>query len=330
MILSYLPKFRNLVFLAAVFFLKTIYIIFSEQEINEINGSLSVTAQWFYRPEEAQKEGGGDPRELLYSFHLDEVAAESVMHTCVVHFIPQHKQVPSKKEHPGFIVQQVYDHKEDKFHELTDTDYKDTNQQEIDLLVMKTVDRIGELLDRDPEDIPGGKSDNLPRGGLKKRPLKHKDVRRDAPAGRSKHLIKEDTAGNYNLNNRAILSRYKALTGNESRDKWLDKYVDTILALPHSENVSSISLLYLCANIFKFWVLFARLFLVPIIPHDSYSDEQMDIVPDALHIPHIPVCMWSLDNYLFCLHNFSKEVLCVERSEVDSSVCKHKDRKKNR
>uniref|UniRef100_A0ACD6A0H8 Uncharacterized protein n=1 Tax=Avena sativa TaxID=4498 RepID=A0ACD6A0H8_AVESA len=208
------------------------------KDINEIGGSLSITAQWFYRPEEAQKEGGDDPRELFYSFHLDQVAAESVMHTCVIHFIPQHKQVPSKKEHPGFIVQQVYDHKEEKCWKLTDTDYEEANQEEIDLLVMKTMDRIGELPDCDPEDIPGDKSDNLPRLGLKKRPLKPKDVPRDAPAGRSEQLIKENAAGNDTLKNRAraILLRYKAVTGNQIRDWWLDKFVDTILALPRSRN----------------------------------------------------------------------------------------------
>ncbi|CAM0874161.1 unnamed protein product [Alopecurus aequalis] len=206
------------------------------KEINKIHGSLTVTAQWFYRPEEAQQEGG-DARELFYSSHLDDVAAESVMHTCVVHFIPQHKQVPSKKEHPGFIVQQVYDHNDDKFYEVT-AYYDDDIQQEINILVMKTMVRIGELPDRHPADIPGDNSDNLPRQGQMKRPLKPKDVPRDAPAGRSEQLIKEDTAGNDNLKNRAraILSRFKAVTGDQNRDWWLAKFVDTILALPHSRN----------------------------------------------------------------------------------------------
>ncbi|KAK1647762.1 hypothetical protein QYE76_065567 [Lolium multiflorum] len=206
------------------------------KEINESDGSLKVTAQWFYRPEEALKEGGGDPRELFYSFHLDDVGAESVMHTCIVHFIPQHKQVPSKKEHPGFIVKQVYDHKEDKFHQLTDTDYDDDKQLEIDLLVLKTIDRIGELLDRDPQDIPLDKSDNLTTRGRKKGPLKPKDVPRDAPAGRSEQLTREDTAGNDNLKNHATPFRYRAATGNKHRDYWLEKYVKSILALPHSRN----------------------------------------------------------------------------------------------
>ncbi|XP_048547560.1 uncharacterized protein LOC125543820 isoform X1 [Triticum urartu] len=203
--------------------------------IIEIDGSLSISAQWFYRPEEAEKEGG-DPRELFYSFHIDEVPAESVMHMCVVHFIPEHKQVPSKKEHPGFIVQQVYDHREEKMYKITDKDYEDDKQHQIDLLIMKTIDRIGRLPDRDPEDIPGDNTDKLSRRGLRKRPLKPKDVPRDTSTGISEQFRKEDTPVNDNLKYFAILVRYEVITGNQYRDWWLDKFVDTILALPHSRN----------------------------------------------------------------------------------------------
>ncbi|KAM0850184.1 hypothetical protein ACQ4PT_053247 [Festuca glaucescens] len=125
------------------------------KDITENDGSLSVTGQWFYRPEEADKKGGGnwiasDTRELFYSFHIDDVPAESVMHKCVVHFIPLNKKIPSRKEHPGFIVQKVYDTVAKKLWNLTDKDYEDNKQHEIDLLVKKTVDRIGELPDREP------------------------------------------------------------------------------------------------------------------------------------------------------------------------------------
>ncbi|GJN25809.1 hypothetical protein PR202_gb13687 [Eleusine coracana subsp. coracana] len=53
--------------------------------ITETEGSLTVTGQWFYRPHEAEIEEGKfciarDTRELFYSFHIDEVPAESVMH----------------------------------------------------------------------------------------------------------------------------------------------------------------------------------------------------------------------------------------------------------
>jgi len=68
--------------------------MFFRQDITQsLNGSLMITGQWFYRPDEAEKKGGGswksiDNRELFYSFHHDEVPAESVMHKCVVHFVP--------------------------------------------------------------------------------------------------------------------------------------------------------------------------------------------------------------------------------------------------
>ncbi|KHN14902.1 protein polybromo-1-like [Glycine soja] len=121
------------------------------------NGNVVVTGQWFYRPEEAEKKGGGnwkscDSRELFYSFHCDDVHAEAVMHKCVVHFVPQNKQLPKRKDHPGFIVQKVYDNVEKKLWRLGDKDYEDIKQQEIDVLVEKTLQRIGELIDIEPDE----------------------------------------------------------------------------------------------------------------------------------------------------------------------------------
>ncbi|XP_056163398.1 uncharacterized protein LOC115693563 [Syzygium oleosum] len=116
-----------------------------------------VTVQWFYRPEEAKKKGGGswqsrDIRELFYSFHRDEVPADLVMHKCVVHYIPIHKQLPHRKQNPGFIVQQVYDTFKKKLWKLIDKDYKDKKQREIDLLLQKTFQRLGDLPDIDIAD----------------------------------------------------------------------------------------------------------------------------------------------------------------------------------
>ncbi|KAH0935408.1 hypothetical protein HID58_012525 [Brassica napus] len=49
-----------------------------------------------------------DARDLFYSFYYDEVFADSVKHSCIVHFVPENKQIPNRKEHPGLIVQKVY------------------------------------------------------------------------------------------------------------------------------------------------------------------------------------------------------------------------------
>lgn len=215
-----------------------------EQDITETEGSLYVTGQWFYRPEEADKKEGGswvarDTRELFYSFHIDDVPAESVMHKCVVHFIPQHKQILSRKQHPGFIVQKVYDAVEKKLWNLTDKDYEDNKQQEIDLLVKKTIDRIGQLPDLEPEETPLENNCHLSnKRGLRKKPVNPIDVTREPLVGKSEQFAKAETPGSDKLRNYAILVRYKVLTGDQYRDRWLDKLVESI-PLASKENAGA-------------------------------------------------------------------------------------------
>ncbi|KAL6884544.1 hypothetical protein ACP4OV_010480 [Aristida adscensionis] len=215
------------------------------KDIIETEESLLVIGQWFYRPEEAVKKGGGswtarDTRELFYSFHTDPVPAESVMHKCVVHFIPQCKQIPSRKQHPGFIVQKVYDALEKKLWNLTDKDYEDGKQQEIDLLVKKTMDLIGELPDLEPEDLPGDNTDHMSnKRSLRKKAVNPIDVKREHPVGKSDQFAKAETPGSDKLNNFSILVRYKAVIGDHYRDKWLDKLLDSVpLASKESTAVS--------------------------------------------------------------------------------------------
>ncbi|PHU27991.1 hypothetical protein BC332_00084 [Capsicum chinense] len=99
------------------------------------DGNMMVTGQWFYRPEEAVKITGGnwqslDNRELFYSFHRDEIPAESVMHKCVVHYVPLSKQIPKRKEHPGFSVQKVYDTEQMRLFKLTEKSFDVTRDDE--------------------------------------------------------------------------------------------------------------------------------------------------------------------------------------------------------
>ena len=159
-------------------------------------------------------------------------------------------------------------------YKITDKDYEDDKQHQIDLLIMKTIDRIGRLPDRDPEDIPGDNTDKLSRRGLRKRPLKPKDVPRDASTGISEQFRKEDTPVNDNLKYFAILVRHEVITGNQYRDWWLDKFVDTILALPHSRNVSCTCHLNLSPSVIPFFGYFFAQFSL-LHPHDNYSDEQI-------------------------------------------------------
>ncbi|KAM3396808.1 hypothetical protein P3S68_000320 [Capsicum galapagoense] len=99
------------------------------------DGNMMVTGQWFYRPEEAVKITGGnwqslDNREFFYSFHRDEIPAESVKHKCVVHYVPLSKQIPKRKEHPGFFVQKVYDTEQMRLFMLTEKSLDVTRDDE--------------------------------------------------------------------------------------------------------------------------------------------------------------------------------------------------------
>ncbi|XP_027360623.1 uncharacterized protein LOC113868864 [Abrus precatorius] len=202
------------------------------------NSSLMLTGQWFYRPEEAEKKGGGnwqsrDTRELFYSFHRDEIPAESIMHKCVVHFVPIHKQLPDRKQHPGFIVQKVYDTVERKLWRLTDKDYEDIKQREIDELVQKTLQRMGELLDIEPEEAPADEEDQTKnKKGLRRKSVSPLDVsREEEETPRIEQHPKPETpgsCGNNTSEHYRILVDFNALTGDNHRDRWLERLLQHI------------------------------------------------------------------------------------------------------
>ncbi|KAL2902588.1 Chromatin remodeling protein EBS [Bienertia sinuspersici] len=183
------------------------------------NGNMMVTGQWFYRPEEADRKGGGSWQ------------AQSVMHKCVVHFVPLHKQLPNRKQHPGFIVQKVYDTVEKKLWKLTDKDYEDGKQEEIDVLVQKTISRLGNFADIEAEDIPTVQLEELVRNKrmLRKRHISPLDVsREDEGMPKSPRM---ETPGSCVANASkyySILAEAKALTRDKQRDKWLEKLLQGI------------------------------------------------------------------------------------------------------
>lgn len=125
--------------------------VYVKQDITATqDGSITVTGQRFYRPELAEKENeenwkSSEARELFYSFDKDEFPAESVMHKCLVHFVPPNKKVPSAKDHPGFIVQKVYNSVSKRLNGLLDTGYEACQQNEINVLIQNTIYRIPNL-----------------------------------------------------------------------------------------------------------------------------------------------------------------------------------------
>lgn len=193
---------------------------------------MMILGQWFYRPEEAEKKGGGnwqssDTRELFYSFHRDEVPAESVMHRCVVYFVPAHKQLPKRKNNPGFIVRKVYDTVEKKLWKLTDKDYEDSKQHEIDLLVEKTMLRLGDLPDLESEEMLVDQENVLKaKRSFRKANISPVDVRREEDAS-----LKAETPGSgagISSEHYAILEKFDSLTGDAHRDKCLGKLLEAV------------------------------------------------------------------------------------------------------
>ncbi|XP_061337262.1 ASI1-immunoprecipitated protein 3-like [Gastrolobium bilobum] len=222
------------------------YVAIIKDITQSCNGNMMVMGQWFYRPEEAERKGGGswqsrDTRELFYSFHRDEVPAESVMHKCVVHFVPIHKQLPNRKQHPGFIVQKVYDTIERKLWRLTDKDYEDIKQQEIDELVQKTLKRMGELLDIEPEEVPADQEDlTKNKRILRRKSMPSLDVSREEEGTlKSDQHPKPETPGSC-VNNASeyyrILVNFNALTGDTRRDKWLERLLQHVQYVCNSDD----------------------------------------------------------------------------------------------
>lgn len=88
-----------------------------------------------------------DSRELFYSLHRDEVAAESVMNSCCVYFVSDNEQIPNPGEYPDFIVRNFYDCGKKKLWKLSDTVFYKYDQKELDILVAKSISLAGDLLD---------------------------------------------------------------------------------------------------------------------------------------------------------------------------------------
>ncbi|KAL5053009.1 hypothetical protein RYX36_033691 [Vicia faba] len=224
------------------------YVAIIKEITQSLDGSLKITGQWFYRPDEAAKKGGGnwqssDTRELFYSFHRDEVPAESVMHRCVVHFVPIHKQLPNRKEHPGFIVQKVYDTVEQKLWKLTDKDYEDSKQEEIDELVQKTFQCLGELPDIETDEAPAAQEDLIrDERTFKKRSISPLDISREDRTSRKRvQPPKPETPrtclANTSEEHYRILVNFNALTGDTYRDKGLVKLLQNVQYLFDTDEI---------------------------------------------------------------------------------------------
>ncbi|EOA29103.1 hypothetical protein CARUB_v10025370mg [Capsella rubella] len=182
---------------------------------------VKLEVQWFYRPEDVDAKSiakwkSNGARSLFYSFHRDEVHAESVLQSCVVHFVPEDKQIPSRAGYPhDFIVQNVYDFAKKKLRKLSDDDFDMHQKQEIDHLVTETASRFGDLPAIDQEENQTTKITPKCLGPVRKRYVRK--AKRTSPL-------------TYGL----ILEGFGLLTGDSVRDKTLDELLKAVKGRCHA------------------------------------------------------------------------------------------------
>ncbi|CAM6013898.1 unnamed protein product [Sphagnum balticum] len=110
----------------------------SVEEEKEDQVKLSVN--WLYRPADVKLAKGvvleAAPNEIFYSFHKDDISAASLLHPCKVAFLQKGVELPSGVS--SFVCRRVYDTASKCLWWLTDRDYTDEHQEEVDLLLDRT------------------------------------------------------------------------------------------------------------------------------------------------------------------------------------------------
>ena len=80
-----------------------------------------------------------DPRVLLYSFHEDLLSCEHIMHKCTVHVLPPSCPLPNECSTAGFVARHVVDFEGRAFFPVTDTDYTDAKQRDLQQLLLSSM-----------------------------------------------------------------------------------------------------------------------------------------------------------------------------------------------
>ncbi|KAH7300756.1 hypothetical protein KP509_24G078000 [Ceratopteris richardii] len=103
-------------------------------------GAPKLLVNWLYRPADIELAKGAlvdsAPNEVFYSFHKDEIPAASLLHPCKVAFLPKGVDLPSGVS--ALVCRRVYDTSTKCLYWLTDQDYADEHQGEVDRLLNKT------------------------------------------------------------------------------------------------------------------------------------------------------------------------------------------------
>ncbi|XP_024530770.1 uncharacterized protein LOC9645736 isoform X2 [Selaginella moellendorffii] len=102
--------------------------------------TVRLKVNWLYRPADIKLARGvpidAAPNEIFYSFHKDDTPAASLLHPCRVAFLRKGVELPSGVS--SFVCRRVYDTSHKRLWWLTDRDYTDEHQEEVDQLLNRT------------------------------------------------------------------------------------------------------------------------------------------------------------------------------------------------
>ncbi|CAK9262929.1 unnamed protein product [Sphagnum jensenii] len=106
----------------------------------EKEDQVKLSVNWLYRPADVKLAKGAAleaaPNEIFYSFHKDDISAASLLHPCKVAFLRKGVELPTGVS--SFVCRRVYDTASKCLWWLTDRDYTDEHQEEVDLLLERT------------------------------------------------------------------------------------------------------------------------------------------------------------------------------------------------
>ncbi|XP_026387326.1 uncharacterized protein LOC113282517 isoform X1 [Papaver somniferum] len=107
---------------------------------SEVEEHSKFRVNWLYRPVDVNPGKGvlleAAPNEVFYSFHEDKIPTASLLHPCKVAFLRKGVELPSGIS--SFVCRRVYDTTNNRLWWLTDQDYINERQEEVDKLLDKT------------------------------------------------------------------------------------------------------------------------------------------------------------------------------------------------
>ncbi|KAG2550359.1 hypothetical protein PVAP13_9KG543000 [Panicum virgatum] len=139
--------------------------------IEKKEGYPKLRVSWLYRPADVKLNKGiqlnAAPNEIFYSFHQDETSAVSLLHPCKVAFLCKGVELPAGIS--SFVCWRVYDIDNKCLWWLTDQDYINERQEEVNRLLHRTRLEMRAAVQsggRSPKRLNGPSASQQPKAAL--------------------------------------------------------------------------------------------------------------------------------------------------------------------